>query len=46
MLNRLVNGESLSAANVVWCTGHFRHDQNEPDPHQGYVVGPDPVAVL
>ncbi|MGV9771401.1 hypothetical protein [Streptosporangium sp. NPDC003464] len=46
MLNRFVNGESLSGVNVVvWYAGHFRHDQNAPEPHQGHVVGPDLVPV-
>lgn len=46
MLNRFVNGESVSATNVVvWYAGHFRHDQNEPDQHQGHIVGPDLIPV-
>ncbi|MFC7641557.1 hypothetical protein ACFQX6_11560 [Streptosporangium lutulentum] len=46
MLNRFVNGESVSGTNVVvWYAGHFRHDQNEPDTHQGHIVGPDLIPV-
>ncbi|MGJ6967222.1 hypothetical protein ACSDR0_35425 [Streptosporangium sp. G11] len=46
MLNRFVNGESVSATNVVvWYAGHFRHDQNDPEPHHGHVVGPDLIPV-
>ncbi|WP_440089523.1 hypothetical protein [Streptosporangium sp. LJ11] len=41
MLNRFVNGESVSATSVVvWCAGHFRHDRNDPEPHREHVVGP------
>ncbi|GII04877.1 hypothetical protein [Planobispora takensis] len=46
MLDRFVNGESVSGTNVVvWYAGHFRHDQNAPHPHQGHIVGPDLVPV-
>ncbi|WP_031162296.1 hypothetical protein [Streptosporangium roseum] len=46
MLNRFVDGEDIGAANVVvWYAGHFRHDQNAPDDHQGHIVGPDLIPV-
>ncbi|GAA5086425.1 hypothetical protein HNP84_003533 [Thermocatellispora tengchongensis] len=45
-LNRFLNGESLTGTNVVvWYAGHFRHDQNDPEPHQGHIVGPDLIPV-
>ncbi|MEV8631714.1 hypothetical protein AB0395_08660 [Streptosporangium sp. NPDC051023] len=45
-LDRFVNGEDVGGTNVVvWYAGHFRHDQNAPDHHQGHIVGPDLIPI-
>jgi hypothetical protein len=40
--NKFLNGESIEATDiVVWYAGHFVHDEHDPSPHQGHIVGPE-----
>jgi hypothetical protein len=41
-LDRYVTGESIDGADVVvWYAGHFVHDEQAPELHQGHIVGPE-----
>jgi hypothetical protein len=41
-IDQYVTGESIDGADVViWYAGHFRHDEQNPQPHQGHIVGPE-----
>jgi hypothetical protein len=41
-LSKYVNGESIDGTDIVlWYAGHFLHDENQPAPHQGHIVGPE-----
>ncbi|GAB1821113.1 hypothetical protein [Herbidospora sp. RD11066] len=47
-LDAFLNDEDIAATDiVVWYGGHFLHDQhNDPQPHQGHIVGPDLIPML
>jgi hypothetical protein len=41
-LSKYINGEAIDGTDVVlWYAGHFTHDENQPSPHQGHIVGPE-----
>ncbi|WP_162795668.1 hypothetical protein, partial [Nonomuraea lactucae] len=45
-INRFLNGESINGANVVvWYAGHYYHDQSNPHPHQGELIGPELIPI-
>ena len=41
-LDQYINGEAIDGTDVVvWYAGHFIHDEQHPEPHQGHIVGPE-----
>ena len=41
-LDKYLTHESIDGADVVvWYAAHFMHDEHDPTPHQGHLVGPD-----
>ena len=41
-LDQYLTGESIDGTDVVvWYAGHFLHDEQNPSPHQGHIIGPE-----
>lgn len=41
-LDQFLNGEAIDGTDVViWYAGHFIHNEEHPEPHQGHIVGPE-----
>lgn len=41
-LDQYLTAESINSTDVtIWYAGHFRHDEANPSPHQGHIVGPE-----
>jgi hypothetical protein len=41
-IDKYLTGEWIEGADVVvWYAGHFIHDEHDPHPHQGHIVGPE-----